>query len=86
MPVRRFHLLTQPGAADIVTAWVSIPDLVLQPYPQRYELVAVTAAGGAIVRFFDRGRSPGFTADLELDSDGIVDVYPQLAHRVHATQ
>jgi hypothetical protein len=86
LPVRRFDLIAQPGAADIVTAWVSIPDFVLQPYPQRYEHVAVTAGGGAIVRFVDRGLSPGFTADLELDSDGVVDVYPQLAHRVHPTQ
>ena len=83
MPVRRLDLLSGPGSADIVTAWVSVPDLVLQPYPQRYQHVALTAGGGAIVRFIDRGLAPGFTADLELDSDGLVDVYPDLARRVH---
>jgi hypothetical protein len=82
MPVRRLDLLSGPAYAEIVTTWVSVPDLVLQPYRQCYEHVAVTA-GGAIVRFLDRGLSPGFTADLELDCDGIVSLYPQLARRVH---
>jgi hypothetical protein len=81
LPVRRLDVLTGPGQAEIVTAWVAVPDLVLRPYRQRYEHVAVTARG-AVVRFVDLGLSPGFTAELELDSDGLVEVYPRLARRV----
>jgi uncharacterized protein len=64
-----------------VAAWVSVPDLRVHAYPQRYEAVRRTSSG-SIVRFIDRGLHAGFTADLVLDLDCLVVNYPQLARRV----
>jgi hypothetical protein len=81
MPIRRLGLDRSAGAADFVMAWVSVPDLQLFASPQRYEHVR-TSDSASIVRFLDRGRFEGFTADLRLDGDGIVIEYPGLATRV----
>jgi hypothetical protein len=62
-------------------AWVSVPDLEVFASAQHYEHVR-TDASTAVVRFVDRGRFAGFTAELELDPDGLVLVYPELAQRV----
>ena len=54
-------------------AWVSLPDLKVHRSQQRYEHLEPGR-----VRF----SSDGFTADLELDEDGVVVFYPELARRV----
>ena len=72
MPVRRHGLHEQAGAVDFEMAWVSLPDLKVHRSQQRYEHLAPGR-----VRF----SSDGFTADLELDADGLVVVYPGLARR-----
>jgi len=81
MPIRRAGLHLRGGAEDFLMAWVSVPDLEVFASAQRYEHVRTTDAG-SVVRFVDRGRFAGFTADLELDADGLVVRYPQLAERV----
>jgi hypothetical protein len=81
MPIRRHELHITDGAADVVVAWVSVPDLRIHQYPQRYETVRL-GPGGAVVRFIDRGLSAGFTADLVLDPEGVVEIYPELARTV----
>jgi hypothetical protein len=81
MPIRRHRLHEEPGGSDFVMAWVSVPDLEVFASPQRYEHVRTTESG-AVVRYVDRGRFAGFTAELELDTDGLVLVYPELARRV----
>jgi hypothetical protein len=77
MPVRRHGLHEREGVADIVAAWVSVPDLAVQPSRQRYEHVHT-----GVVRFIDLGAHEGFTAELDLDADGLVLMYPGLARRV----
>ncbi len=37
MPLRRHSLHEQPGAADSLMAWISVPDLSVHPSRQRYE-------------------------------------------------
>lgn len=81
MPVRRHRLHERPGKTDFLMAWVSVPDLGLHASAQRYEHVR-RQADRSVVRFFDLGLHPGFVADLELDADGLVLVYPDLARRV----
>jgi hypothetical protein len=83
MPVRRHALHERPGAADFLMAWVSVPELGLHASRQRYEHVR-REGEGAIVKFLDLGLFAGFTAELELDADGLVRVYPSLARRVEA--
>jgi hypothetical protein len=81
MPIRRHGLHAHAGEADFVMAWVSVPDLEVFASAQRYEHVRTDDAA-AVVRFVDRGRFAGFTAELELDTDGLVLAYPDLARRI----
>ena len=78
MPVRR-HGLLEGGAVDFVMAWISVPDLGVHRSEQRYEHVGSSPAG-AVVRYVGRHRD--FVGELELDSDGLVVLYPQLAERL----
>jgi len=77
MPVRRHRLNEAAGAADLVAAWVSVPDLDVFASKQRYEHVRQD-----VVRYIDRGVADGFTAELVLDPLGVVRHYPELAERV----
>jgi hypothetical protein len=71
MPARRLT----GDSADHVMAWVSLPDLAVTRSEQRYERI-----DDRRVRFV--GLEDGFTAELELDEDGLVVRYPRLADRV----
>jgi uncharacterized protein len=77
MPVQRTGLLHRPGAEDFLMAWVSVPDLAVHASAQRYEHVSP-----GVVRYVDRGRFEGFTAELTFGRDGLVLEYPGLARRV----
>ena len=73
MPVRRHALHETTGTQDFVMALVSVPELRFAPSTQRYEHLRP-----GVVRFV----SGDFTAELVLDGDGLVLVYPELAERV----
>ena len=77
MPIRRHGLHERAGAHDFVMAWISLPDLGVHAAPQRYEHVRPR-----VVRF--TALDSDFTADLEVDADGLVVRYPRLAERVTA--
>lgn len=77
MPVRRHALHEREGVAEILAAWVSVPDLTVHASRQRYEHVRP-----GVVRFTDLGAHEGFTAELELEADGLVLLYPELARRL----
>jgi len=76
MPVRRSGLAAEPGAVDIVTAWVSLPGLEVNRSQQRYEHVRPRT-----VRYVDRGVHEGFKAELDVDDDGLIVRYLGLAER-----
>ena len=82
MPVLRHRLHRQPGRVDFVMAWISVPDLGLHGSHQRYEHLDADG-DGATVKYasVEDGRET-FTADLELDGEGLVRHYPGLARRV----
>ena len=82
MPVRR-HRLDRSGAESFLMAWVSLPDLAVTPSRQHYTHVNC-GEDGSTVRYESESRD--FVAELELDADGLVRVYPQLARRVEAGQ
>jgi uncharacterized protein len=84
MPIRRSGLNQRPGSEDFVMAWVSVPDLTVVTSAQRYEHVKSCEDGSSVVRYVDRDLFDGFTADLELDVNGLVVRYPGLAERVGA--
>ena len=81
MPVLRHSLHEKAGADDFTMAWVDVPSLEVFESAQRYEHVRP-----GVVRYVDRGRFEGFTADIEFDADGLALLYPGLAARAFADQ
>jgi uncharacterized protein len=79
LPIRRRGLHEHAVTADFLMAWVSVPDLGLHPSRQQYEHVR-RDGDVSVVRYVGEHRT--FTSELELDRDGFVLVYPQLARRV----
>jgi hypothetical protein len=78
MPILR-HGFQREGTGDFAMAFVTSPSLRVEASPQRYEHVRTTDAG-SVVRYISRDGD--FTAELELDSDGLLTFYPRLARRV----
>ncbi|WP_343075554.1 putative glycolipid-binding domain-containing protein [Conexibacter arvalis] len=74
MPIRRHALDRARGAHDFTMAWVSVPDLAVHADRQRYEHLAPGRVAFS--------QPTGFAAELELDDDGLVVHYPQIAERV----
>jgi hypothetical protein len=75
MPIRRHELHEREGSQNFVMAWVSVPDLAVHASPQLYEHVRT-----GVVRY--AALDGDFSAELELDEDGLVVRYPRLAERV----
>lgn len=76
LPIRRLGLLdVRVGdARDVTAAWLSFPDLSVEPLRQRY-----TRLSGRRFRYeSDGGR---FTAELEVDDLGLVVSYPVIWRR-----
>jgi uncharacterized protein len=74
MPLLRQRLLDRGAEPhDFVMAWVAVPDLTVHRGEQRYEPI-----DGHHARYVDGT----FTSELELDDDGLVVHYPELAERV----
>jgi hypothetical protein len=78
MPILR-HGFQREGSGDFLMAFVTTPSLRVEASPQRYEHVRGTE-DGSVVRYISRDGD--FTAELELDSDGLLVFYPRLARRV----
>jgi hypothetical protein len=78
MPILR-HGFQNGGSGDFLMAFVTTPSLRVEASPQRYEHVRGTDAG-SVVRYISRDGD--FTADLELDEQGLLVFYPRLARRV----
>ncbi|MFG2126709.1 putative glycolipid-binding domain-containing protein [Streptomyces sp. NPDC048751] len=80
MPVLRHELHRVPGEREFLMAWVSVPDLAVQPSRQTYTHLGRAGDGGGRVRY----ASGDFRSDVEFDADGLVVEYPQLARRLAA--
>jgi hypothetical protein len=72
LPIRRLAL-TPGESAEIVVAYISVPDLAVRPARQRYTHLTQTDAGGT---YRYEGLESGFHADLAVDADGLVLDYP----------
>ncbi|HEY6636959.1 MAG TPA: putative glycolipid-binding domain-containing protein [Solirubrobacterales bacterium] len=78
MPILR-HGFQREGSGNFVMAFVTTPSLRLEASPQRYEHLRSTDAGSVVTY---SSRDGDFTAELELDADGLLVFYPRLARRV----
>jgi len=73
LPVKRLQLAAgQPREFDV--AWVRLRDLRVLRARQQYTRLDTDAGAARQVRY--RSVDSGFTADLALDSDGLVIDYP----------
>jgi hypothetical protein len=75
MPILRHGLLSCVGQAELTAAWVSVPDLRVQPDAQRY-----TSAGSNLIQYDALDGS--FSALITVDDEGLVIDYPGIAHRI----
>lgn len=73
LPIRRIGLAVGQSA-DVTTAWVSVPELTVEPDPQRY-----TRLGEREYRF--ESRDSGFRRVITVDAHGLVVDYPGLFAR-----
>lgn len=78
LPIRRLRLAPEESA-EIAVAYLEVPSLELAVVTQRYTCLQDEVAGG-LWRF--EAPDAGFTADLQVDGDGLVLDHPLLFRRV----
>jgi uncharacterized protein len=78
MPILR-HGFHRNGSGDLLMAFITTPTLRVEASPQRYEHVRTTDDGSVVTYI---SRDSDFSADLELDQEGLLSFYPRLARRV----
>jgi hypothetical protein len=76
LPIRRLRLPVG-GSAEVVAAWVRLPELTVEPLPQKYTRIAET-------RYLYESRGGAFTAELEVDENGVVGDYAGIWKREEA--
>lgn len=77
MPIRRLGLLeSDVPRTSLVMAWIDMPSLQVIASDQYYGSI-----GPASVSYASGTR--GVNVELEVDEQGVVIDYPQLAHRIH---
>jgi hypothetical protein len=78
LPIRRLALT--PGvSAEITVVYIQLPELQFRPVKQRYTCLSTDTHGGM---YKYEGLESGFTAELHVDSDGLVLNYSTLWKRV----
>jgi uncharacterized protein len=82
MPVLRHALLSGGSARDLLMAWISVPDLHVEPSQQRYTHLAATPTGHQVISFETIGAADAFQADVTFDAAGLVVNYPGIARRI----
>jgi hypothetical protein len=77
LPIRRLGLHRAAATHELPVLYVSMPDLTVRLVHQTYRTVSVDETG-AVINY----TVPDFTADLTVDTDGLVIDYPGVATRV----
>lgn len=78
LPIRRLAL--RPGqSAELLVAYVLIPEMELMPDRQRYTCLELNPGGGL---YKYESMESDFKAELPVDSDGLVMDYPGLFHSI----
>ena len=77
LPIRRLAL-TPGESADLLVAYISVPDLSIRSVRQRYTCLSRTDSGWS---YRYEGLESNFTADLLVDDKGLVVDYPEIWKR-----
>ena len=75
LPIRRLNLAVGQASGSLTAAWVSFPDLTLQPLAQEYSRLADQ-------RYLYMSNGGSFKAELLVDKEGLVVDYDNLWRRV----
>ena len=78
LPIRRLGL-SSGESAEIKVVYFTIPEMQVHVDPQRYTCLERDSNGG---KYKFEALDGGFTADITVDSDGLVEDYPTLFKRV----
>ena len=78
LPIRRLGL-SVGQSSELTVAYVAIPKMKWKPVRQRYTCLKTNPQGGL---YKYEGLFRGFTAELRVDSDGLVVDYPETFRRI----
>ena len=78
LPIRRLGL-TPGESVEIRVVYFIIPQIYVRAEPQRYTCLETSNTGG---KYRFESLSDGFTAEIAVDADGLVEDYPGLFKRV----
>src|SRR5262249_1236375 len=79
MPVLRHDLLAGGGPIELITAWVSVPDLNVRPDAQRYSFLR-SGPDHHVLRY--EAKDGTFAAEIKVDREGFVVNYPGIRRRL----
>jgi hypothetical protein len=77
LPIRRLGLHREAGEHELPCVWVALPDLTVTLVRQTYRTVSISD-DGAVINYSDQN----ITADLTVDSNGMIVDFPGRAHRI----
>lgn len=75
LPIRRLNLAVGESSGSVTAAWVSFPDLRLQPLPQEYKRLTKD-------RYLYTSNEAAFRAEILVNDNGLVLDYQNLWRRV----
>jgi hypothetical protein len=78
LPIRRLAMVAGQGE-ELTFVYVTVPGLAVSVSRQRYQCLRWAPDGG---RYRFEVPATGFTADIDVDGDGVVVNYPGIARRV----
>jgi hypothetical protein len=83
MPILREGLVDasrrgEPRRAELIMAWVAVPELEVVSSEQWYDAGVPVAGGGAQIQF----QAGSFREHIEVDVDGLVVSYPSIGRRL----
>ena len=82
MPILRHNLLSGGGPVELTAAWVSVPDLRVRADGQRYSHLR-SGPSHHLLRY--EATDGSFSAEITVDSVGIVVDYPSIARQLMST-
>ncbi|RJQ75427.1 hypothetical protein D5S17_21210 [Pseudonocardiaceae bacterium YIM PH 21723] len=77
LPIRRLRLHREAGTHELPVVYIDLPTLQVTEVVQEYSTVEIREDGATI-----RYTSGEFSADLEVDSEGLLLTYPGWAQRI----
>jgi hypothetical protein len=79
LPIRRLNLKPNESAV-LKVLYIIVPEMKIERVKQQYTCLEILDSGGRIYKY--ESLDTNFSADLKVDSDGLVINYPDLFNRI----